>query len=301
MLLNRFKLFIFSVLVILNTYSPAKAELNNLRPMAVFGEDNRREIFETSSKWQEIGKSIAGKVTLERIKNQGSHCELSGAPLKERECAGNKFSEQITVPNCTGFLVKQNILVTAAHCMKVEEDCSAANWVFGYALSNAGTQKADYTKINSNDVYKCKRVITIRYKNFGNIDYAIIELDRPVADRKPLQLGFDLELKPGQSVVNIGHSNGLPLKFKDSATIIGLTLDNQAIDTNLDMFTGDSGSPVFDESTGLVIGITSHGHSDHYHDPIKMCRTVKVCLPGDDCYLSTASRISNLKDEAVFK
>jgi len=265
---------------------------------AIYGKDDRQELFSTAPRWREIGRSIAGKVSADHIKSGGSYWELLGDTLSAKECPGNRFADQVTVPSCTGFLVKPDMLVTAAHCVKTQEDCDDFYWVFEYALSGAGDRT--YTKAGSERVYKCKKIAAKNYQNFGDVDYAILELDRPVEGRKPLELGFDLKLSAGQSLANIGNSNGLPLKFKDSGKVINIKSTGQAFESDLDTFGGDSGSPVFDADTGAVIGITSSGHADHYHDGTGNCRQLKVCNPGDKCYWTTASMISNLKNEPIF-
>lgn len=279
----------------------AHAESGKLSIMAINGEDNRQELSQAQSKWREIGRSLAGKVSNEAIRNSGASSQLVGLPLNKKMCPGTRFSEQITVPTCTGFLVKSNVLVTAAHCIKEENDCTGYSWVFEYALSNPQESSANYTKVENNRIYKCTKILGRNYQNFGNIDYAILQLDRPVEGRNPLQMGWDLPLLPGQAVTNIGHSSGLPLKFKDSANILRITPDGLGIDTDLDLFHGDSGSPVFDDATGMVIGITSHGHADSRHEDGKVCSALRICRPEDNCYPSTSSRISNLKADPVFK
>ncbi len=268
-----------------------------LETYVIFGEDNRREVYSAPPQWQEISQSIAGKVSFEHLKSDGS--ELLGVPLGRKVCPSSRFSEQVTVPSCTGFLAKSNVLITAGHCMKTKDDCDKFAWVFNYALKSAGDSR--YTKTSPNQIYKCKRVISQRIEDFGAVDYTIIELDRPVEGRQPLRLGFDAIVKVGMSVTNIGHPSGLPLKFVDGATVIRLSDSDRTLDTDLDVFQGTSGSPVFDGETGVVIGINSHGHSDYRHDGPGNCRAVRVCLPGDNCHWSASSRISNLRNEPIFK
>lgn len=293
------KITIISIFYVVSALSQQLFAAENFSPFAIFGEDNRQELYTASAQWKEIGRSLAGRVALENAENHGSSWELIGSPLSHKECSSGKFGNEITVPTCTGFLAKPNVLITAAHCMPTPEDCAKYYWVFGYALANASD--SNYTTVNANQVYKCKRLIARNYKNFGNVDYAIIELDRNVENRNPLQLGFDMPITKGQALVNIGHSNGLPLKLKDSASIINITPDGAAFESEMDTFHGDSGSPFFDAATGVVIGITSKGHADHTHGDGGSCRQLKICRPGDNCFLSTTSRISNLKDEPIFK
>lgn len=275
--------------------SCSAAEEGPFSTKAIFGNDDRQELFSTASRWRELGRSIAGKVSMDHIRNSGSNWELQGEPLSKKECPGNRYADQITVPSCTGFLAKPNILVTAAHCVKSQDDCDRFYWVFEYALSQAGDK--GYAKVGGDRVFRCKRIVSKKYQNFGDVDYALLELDRAVAGRNPLRLGFDLRLSVGQPVVNIGNSNGLPLKFKDSAKIIGMKDNQQSFDSDLDTFGGDSGSPVFDAETGVVIGIQSTAHADHYHDDVRNCRQLKICRPGDKCHPATSSRISNLENE----
>ncbi|MEI7528994.1 MAG: trypsin-like peptidase domain-containing protein [Elusimicrobiota bacterium] len=262
---------------------------------AIFGKDDRQELFSAPVQWKEIGHSLAGKVSLDHITDHGSSWELHGDPLSAKECPGNRFADQITVPSCTGFLVKPDLLVTAAHCIKAQDDCDNFKWVFEYAL--AGQSDKNYTKVGTDRVYQCKKIVARNYQNFGDIDYAILQLDRPVEGRKPLKLALNSQPTVGTELVNIGNSNGLPLKYKDSAQILHIKPTGQAFDSEMDTFGGDSGSPVFNAVTGEVLGITSSGHADHFHDGTNSCRQLKVCKPGDKCNLAVASGIWNLKSE----
>lgn len=268
----------------------------DLSGKAIYGKDDRQELFSTTGRWQEAGRSIAGKVSLNHMADGGgSFVELLGKPLRAKECPGNRFAGQITVPTCTGFLAAPDLLITAGHCIKTQEDCDGFVWVFGYALTKAGDR--DYPKVDRDRIYRCLKVVARDFQDFGDVDYAILRLDRAVADRKPLALGFDVPIAVGQALANIGHSNGLPLKFKDSASIKNIKKGGRAFESDMDTFGGDSGSPVFDAESGAVIGITSSGHADHYHDGVNTCRQLKVCGPGDKCHPATSSSIANLKDE----
>lgn len=272
------------------------AQGTDISSKAIYGKDDRQELFSTAGRWQELGRSIAGKVSSDDVLGAGAgSVELQGPPLSAKECPGNRFADQITVPSCTGFLAAPDLLVTAAHCIKSQDDCDGFVWVFGYALAKAADK--DYAKVSRDRVFKCRKIVARNYQDFGDVDYAILQLDRAAAGRKPLALGLELPLKVGQTITNIGHSNGLPLKFKDSASIQNIKKGARAFESDMDTFGGDSGSPIFDAETGAVIGITSSAHADHYHDGVNACRQLKVCGPGDKCYPSTTSSIANLKDE----
>jgi V8-like Glu-specific endopeptidase len=288
---------LFMGLLIVNTITVSA--LTKIEPNVLFGEDNRHEVFETDPEWQEIAQSIAGKVTYDHIIDHKSYWELQGVPLNRRVCKENRYAEQVTVPSCSGFLVKPNILITAGHCMRTPEDCTNQVWVFGYMLKNAAD--SDYRKVGADQVYKCKQVLGRRQEDFGAVDYTIVELDRPVVGRKPLTLGFQTAISVGQQVAALGHPNGLPMKFADAASIIAITSNDRSIEADLDQFQGNSGSPIFDVQTKTVIGIASHGHADYVREPEKLCKIPKVCMPEDKCYLSASSRVTNLLVEPIFK
>jgi V8-like Glu-specific endopeptidase len=287
-----------SIFLLLITVNVSAIQIQSTSRNVLYGEDNRQEVFSTANLWQNISESVAVKVSIEHIIQSGNSLALSGAPLSKKVCAYNRFSDQITVPSCSGFLAKPNVLVSAGHCFRSQEDCDKFVWVFAYKLKSSSDK--DYTKIDVDQVYSCKRIISRQYADFGAVDYTIIELDRPVKNRQPLKLGFDHPVYPGMKVTSIGHPSGLPLKFADSATIIRISDANRTLDTNLDEFQGNSGSPIFDAETGIVIGIASHGQADHVRDPKTNCKIPRVCIPGDNCYWSSSSRISNLKNEAIF-
>lgn len=291
-----FKLFFFVLIACYSTFSFAQFQF---QPNVIFGEDNRQEIYSLSPFWQQISLAIAGKVSHEHLQTSGGGYQLIGTELNKRVCPTNKFADQMTAPSCTGFLVSPTLIVTAGHCVKSQADCDNYSWVFGFQKRDEADK--NYMKINGDQVFRCKKIHSRKFENFGAVDYAILELDRPVENRPPVQLGFDVTPYPGMQVTSLGHPLGLPMKFIDSATVIKLVDNDLTIATDLDSFQGNSGSPMFDATTGIVLGITSHGHADHIRDPEKNCKIVRICNPGDDCHLSANSRISNLRDEPILK
>jgi V8-like Glu-specific endopeptidase len=299
---NFFRAFITAFVGFLTSnivYAATPVNSTGARPYAIYGDDNRQEVFAAPAFWQELSRSIAGKVSMEHISQGGGGIQLIGSPLSKKSCPTNRFADQITVPSCTGFLVKENILITAAHCMKASVDCANFVWVFGYNLQNESDK--GYTRVANNQVYRCKQVLSRRYEDFGAVDYTIIELDRPVIDRPSLKLGFETPVDPGTPLATLGYPSGLPMKLTDGAAIIGLSEENRTIESNLDVFQGNSGSPVFDAATGSVIAIISRGHADHTRDPEKLCKLNKICMPGDNCHWSSSSRVTNMKDEPSLK
>jgi V8-like Glu-specific endopeptidase len=61
----------------------------------------------------------------------------------------------------------------------------------------------------------------------------------------------------------IGYPCGFPLKYTYNAWITKNESDNPFFTTNLDAFSSNSGSPVFDLESNNVIGILISGESDY--------------------------------------
>lgn len=271
--------------------TPARADLF---PQVIYGEDNRHEPFEVSESFRQISTSVAGKVSKSILNPVGSGFVLDHVSLGKRYCSSIRFSEQMMGPECTGFLVGDDLLVTAGHCMREVTDCSDFYWVFDYSLKRLGD--TSYTSVARDRVYQCSKVVAHKISLFDGIDYTIVRLDRKVTGRTPLSLDFSSDLKVGLPVTVIGHPSGIPLKVTDSGTI--QTNDSaNSFQTDLDEFRGNSGSPVFDAMSGKVIGIVSSGQSDYVWDGDGKCKVPRICRPGDRCVLSTASRVRNLKED----
>ena len=208
-----------------------------------------------------------------------SFYEYSTQTLKERinACSTERFTNQPTLMSCTGFLVSEDVLVTAGHCMVNNFDCSGFKWVFDF--------KNGVKKIPADSVYNCKRIIAqqqVALPILGVIDYALIQLDRPVTTGKPLKFRTEGRIKRGTNVAVIGHPLGLPLKIADNAKVKAVF--GKTFKANLDTYGGNSGSPVVDADTGLVEGILVHGADDLRQE--------------GDC---TVSRKEDGKKEGIYK
>lgn len=280
-------LFVLSYLVVFSAFADFSAEV-------IFGEDNRHEPFEVSEGFRRLSTSVAGKVPQALLSPAGSGYVIDHITLGRRYCSSIRFSEQMIGPECTGFLVADDVLVTAGHCMREPTDCTNYQWVFDYSLKNAGDQS--YHSISADRVYHCAQVLSQKMSYFDGIDYAIVRLDRKVSGRKPLELEFAPDLRLELPVAVIGHPSGIPLKVTDSGTILNQS-SLYSFQTDLDEFRGNSGSPVFDATTQKVIGIVSMGQGDFVWDGDGKCKVPRICRPGDRCVLSTASRVLNLKED----
>lgn len=244
-------------------------------PKVIYGEDNRYDVADyPDARARTQAASVAGMVEawqlspnpqnpLELLFPRVTHARDAGVCLDER------FTSQIVLPYCSGFLVAPDVLVTAGHCVTDLDDCSRFLWAFGYENGQ--------TSLAKKDVYRCQAIIEqeLNETKFTTRDYAVIKLDRPVMDRAPLKFRKFGRPNRGTPLYVIGHPMRLPLKIADGAEVKGWNSEEREtplktlfkrrfyLHANLDTYQGNSGSPVFNEETGLVEGILIEGAEDY--------------------------------------
>lgn len=227
---------------------------------AIYGEDSREEAYLSSNPLhREVSLSVAARISRGAILTQTeTETHLRNATLSDIGiCENEQFAEQHAVSACTGFLVGSKYLVTAGHC--VINGCGSEMWAFDYAL-NDKDQKL--VTLQNKNIYYCKQVVSHALSAFPlKKDYALIELDREVTDRKPLRLSTK-KPKKGTSLFVVGTPTGLPLKVA-TGSVKSKGIIATYFRTNLDTFAGNSGSPVFNEESGKVEGILVRGQEDY--------------------------------------
>ncbi len=225
----------------------------------IFGRDDRVDLLSTSSK-NELGRAVAVGVLNSLWTDLGTgRSELWADPISDFMCSDERFNSQASVSYaCTGFLIGEDLLVTAGHCgtntgevrNSSENYCEAYTWMFDYRADT------DPTSVPNSDIYKCKEIIyAVQQEIDGNShDFALVRLDRKVEGRTPLKIAKK-EAKLGDAVTMIGHPMGLPLKYTSNARVFRGE-EGRSFLTNLDAFAGNSGSPVFNfknEVVGVLI------------------------------------------------
>ena len=230
-------------------------------PDVIYGEDNRIDTFQsTSALHKKLAQSTAARIHKSSIKVRGTTAELLGEPLSAMPgpqnpplCAKERFHDQPTASDCSGFLVADNILATAGHCMQSATDCSDMRWVFNYKVSSS-TQTA--VSVSAKDVFSCKRILKQSLSAVS--DFALIELDRALPG-KALKIAKATPAV-GTAIFMIGYPSGLPQKITDGAKVA--TVVGNKFKTDLDAYGGNSGSSVFN-AAGEVVGILVDGNQDY--------------------------------------
>jgi len=239
-------------------------------PKSIYGEDNRQDYFAASPAEKRLAGSVASLWKSYYLEPEGGGFRLLTSSLGERLnlCPGEKFSEQPIGADCSGSLVGKDILMTAGHCIRTEQDCADTKIVFGFAITRSGGNAPEV--IPGKDVYGCKEIIS-RTLQGGGPDYALIRLDR-ASDRAPLKINREDSIKPGDGVFVIGHPIGLPLKVSGGSHVRDASNSGFFV-ADLDTFGGNSGSPVFNSATNAIEGILVRGAAD-FADTPEQCTTM---------------------------
>lgn len=235
----------------------------------VYGKDTRKDVYQTTNALHvKLAASTAGMFHVSQLSVTANKNVFSirGAESLQRSmnvCSSEKFATQPTAASCSGFLVGEDTLITAGHCVidimpTVEQACKSFVWAFDYSMKSAGH---DPTKaISVTDIYSCKKVVAAKLDAMN--DFAVIKLDRKVVGRAPLKFRESGKVANSSDLVVIGHPSGLPSKISSGGKVLENTHPNQFV-TSLDTFQGNSGSAVFNSKTGMIEGILVQGKIDY--------------------------------------
>ncbi len=257
----------------------------------VYGEDKRFEVYEVASILKQMAQATALKVPSKNLIVEGEQIKLLGKNYAEAYglCPDVRFASQQISGSCSGFLVSEDVFVTAGHCIRNKEDCQSVNWVFDFSLNADGTTPVIF---NQDQVYRCSEILGRIWSTGNKNDYAVIRLDRKVVNRLPLKIRSEGKVDDFADLVLIGNPSGLPTKVTLGGTM--RKNDNPVyFVANLDSFAGNSGSAVIDLKSGLVEGILVRGEIDFVMDENRNCKIVKQCAEGH-CRGEDVTRITNI-------
>lgn len=190
-------------------------------------------------------------------------------------CPKESWAQEASLSNCSGTLVSDRHIVTAGHCADVEKMCEKYAWLFDYQLDEAGKLPKSYSR---SQVYSCKKIIKSVHSNikiygqFIRTDYSVIELDRPVTGRKPIELSKKKFVKPGTQIVNISYPIGTPGKISDIGEVARYMYLPGYFWSDIMVFGGSSGSGMFNAETGELVGVVSQSINNLELDSAKNCQ-----------------------------
>lgn len=242
----------------------------------IYGDDNRVDVVNsTNSMFVELSRSTAAMISSANLRpdeDKGVTTIVGKSLVSSGICASEPFAKQISAANCSGFLVGEDLLVTAGHCIRNNSDCKGYKWVFDYKVDH---EEQGEVTVDSSAVYSCSQIINRSLNNSTKDDWALIKLNRDVTDRRPLTYRTSGKMEVNDPLVVIGHPTGIPTKIADGANVRRLA-DTYFV-ANLDTYGGNSGSAVFNAESGIIEGILVRGTTDYVYDREQKCQVSNVC------------------------
>lgn len=222
----------------------------------------------SSQQIQGYSQMVVGLIENSDLKWTKSHVHFDKKPISQEYelCRGEIPNKNFFGLFCSGVFVSPNRVLTAAHCL---EDLKCSDFSF---VRNAQTLKLSQP-VERQDIYTCKSMGVISKSR----DLAYVETNEtyhgplPKFQRGP---GFENERK----IFILGHPLGMALH-------IGLgeltQIRRDYMMAEVSAFEGNSGSPVFSQLNGLLLGILIEGEEDFEKDRDFGCLRVARCARGE--------------------
>jgi V8-like Glu-specific endopeptidase len=261
------------------------------RVKLIYGVDDRKDYYELESEQKQECDGVVSlfeKSDIQEDESGKSRIQTSKFAEAYDLCEQEIFRNQPVGAFCSGFLVAQDIVATAGHCVN-KTNVTDVCFVFGYRMDKSNQAQ---TSISSSEIYRGKEIIGRKLEDGNGSDWCLVRLDRPVDNHKIFDLRRSGKIENGEKVHVIGHPCGLPLKYAGGAWVRD-NEDDAYFVANLDTYGGNSGSCVLSDKTGKVEGILVRGDTDFVS--ADGCNVSNVC-PTTGCRGEDVTRTTEFAD-----
>jgi V8-like Glu-specific endopeptidase len=238
---------------------------------AIYGQDDRIDLHQVKSPMlKKLAQAVAYQVDKNELRGWtfNRYWKFRQRPLNQRlVCSSERFAEHSAIrAGCTGVLVGEDLLLTAGNCI-TEHYCwnDLYYWAFNYSFTESGTV---LDKLHKNNFYKCDKVVKRYFSPSQGISFALLKLKKKVRGIEPVKISSK-DIDSSTKLVAMGHPKGIPLKIATNVSV--LDQDENLFITNSDIGGSNKGVPLFDESTGELMGMSIYG-TPNFYDFGKGCK-----------------------------
>ncbi|OJH41876.1 trypsin-like serine peptidase [Cystobacter ferrugineus] len=218
-----------------------------------------------------------------------NHVVFTGQTLGEGRnlCTTERFRDDPRAAFCSGTLIDDDLVLTAAHCVPTADECANTRFVFNFYR----TAEGQLQQVTTQDIFRCTAIVAHELSWY--MDYSVLRLDRPATPRftpAPVRKG-NTPLAVGQKLAVIGSSSAIPFKIASGGTV--RDANEHSLDflvSTTDTFAGNSGSAVYEMDNYTVASIAVRGDADYVANGT--CNVVNTC-PETGCVGEQSTYVYN--------
>lgn len=230
-------------------------QLNLVANASIFNDDDRQNAYEIDAEYLKTSEASIALIPKYKLIKVGDYYQVKTKSLIEQFnfCADAKFAQEPQTANCSASLITNQHILTAAHC--IDKQWEGYRMQDFYAVFNF--KKTDKNQqhylIKASDVFTLEQEIHYDFDTTMSktaLDLAIYKLSA-VTNYRPAKLNFK-KIRKSDKVFVLGYPLGVPLKLSNDSEIISVGENKNSFRHQLDTFSVNSGSPIFNEDHEII-------------------------------------------------